>query len=146
MPNKKRNIKINLIREMEEKQLKKKYIDEKDYLILHYLNTISKYINTSIFHKTDCCIWNGYITNDGIEYVNFYHNGKKTNLHRLLYKNFIGNLYDNNYLKYNCCNAGKCININHIEIKYIKPIKSVTPKKSYNNKVNKPSTFIVDFL
>ena len=108
----KRNAKIEFVKEMKERQILTYGND--DFLILHYLKTISKYINNSIF-GSECCIWNGYITNNGVKYVNFYHNRKKTNLHRILYKNFIGELHDNNYLKYTCCNAGKCININHIE-------------------------------
>lgn len=136
----KRNAKIEFVKEMKERQILTYGND--DFLILHYLKTISKYINNSIF-GSECCIWNGYITNNGVKYVNFYHNRKKTNLHRILYKNFIGELHDNNYLKYTCCNAGKCININHIEIKYKQSIKS-TRIKGYNN--NNNQNFIIDFL
>ena len=40
-------------------------------------------------------------------------------LHRLLYANFVGNINDNEYLKFSCDNRGKCCNINHL-VKYIK--------------------------
>jgi hypothetical protein len=49
--------------------------------------------------------------------VNFYFNGKKCALHRLLYVNFRGKLNDNDYLYFNCNNKGKCCNINHFSKK-----------------------------
>jgi hypothetical protein len=64
--------------------------------------------------NNECIIWNGYITHNKIDYVNFYFNGKKCALHRLLYINFKGKLNDNDYLEYICENKGKCCNINHI--------------------------------
>jgi hypothetical protein len=76
-----------------------------------------------IFLKTggiigdDCIIWQGYITHNKIDYVNFYFNGKKCALHRLLYINFKGKLNDNDYLYFNCNNKGKCCNINHFSKK-----------------------------
>jgi len=36
-----------------------------------------------------------------------------------LYANFVGNINDNEYLKFSCDNRGKCCNINHL-VKYIK--------------------------
>jgi len=143
MGNKKRKINVKILEELKDKQLKT--VNEEDLITVHYLTTISKYIKTSIF-GFECALWTGYITNNGLNFVNFYYNNKKSNLHRLLYKNYIGELYDCNYLKYTCCNAGRCININHIEIKYKKPAKSVTRNKSYNKKVKKENIFTVEFL
>ena len=60
---------------------------------------IIKYTDKSIF-GSECSLWKGYITNNKSKYVNFYFNGSKTALHRLLYLNFIGNIYDNVYLSY----------------------------------------------
>ena len=82
------------------------------------IRRISKFLNSSIFDKKKCSIWNGYITNENNvikgTYINFYFNQKKIALHRLLYLNYVGNLSDNEYLKYNCENKGKCCNINHM--------------------------------
>ena len=80
------------------------------------LKRISKYLLESIF-SNNCSIWNGYITivknDDKNAYINFYYSGKKYALHRLLYINFIGDLGDNEYIKFKCNNKGKCCNINH---------------------------------
>jgi hypothetical protein len=71
-----------------------------------------------IYNETnECILWNGYITHNKIDYINFYFKGKKCALHRLLYINFKGKLNDNDYLEYICqnkYNRGKCCNINHI--------------------------------
>ena len=67
--------------------------------------------------NNDCILWDGYITFNKINYINFYFNGKKCALHRLLYINFKGKLNDNDYLEFICSeklNRGKCCNINHI--------------------------------
>ena len=78
---------------------------------------ISKYLNNSIFDNK-CAIWSGYVTSikndDKNVYINFYFNGKKYALHRLLYVNFVGELCDSEYIKFNCENKGRCCNINHI--------------------------------
>jgi hypothetical protein len=63
-------------------------------------------------------LWSGYITNDkninkGV-YINFYYNKKKIALHRLLYANYVGEISDKEYIKYNCINKGKCCNIHHM--------------------------------
>jgi hypothetical protein len=42
-------------------------------------------------------------------------NRKKKALHRLLYCNFIGDLYDSEYLKFTCDNKGKCCTLNHLK-------------------------------
>jgi hypothetical protein len=107
----------------------KKNISVKKKLLYNDLKRISKYINTSIFDDTvldgtdddtlkgNCSIWNGYITiiknEEKNSYINFYFNGKKYALHRLLYINYIGELSDSEYIKFKCINKGKCCNIHH---------------------------------
>ena len=101
--------------ELIQNQIKNMGNDKK--LLYNDLRRISKYLQTSIF-TNDCSIWTGYIThiknNDKNLYINFYFKGKKHALHRLLYLNFIGNLADSEYIKFNCINKGKCCNIKHI--------------------------------
>lgn len=93
---------------------KLKYID---------LKRIANKLNKSVFTE-ECSIWDGYISNlhnvkKGV-YINFYHNNKKTALHRLLYQNFIGSLLETEYVKYTCCNNGKCCSIKHmVKYKYV---------------------------
>jgi hypothetical protein len=88
-------------------------------LNINDMKRICKYIDTSIFDKKICCIWNGYITNMNNSnkgtYVNFYFRNKKVALHRLLYSNFVAPLDSSEYLKFNCDNKGICCNINHYE-------------------------------
>jgi hypothetical protein len=77
------------------------------------LKRISKYIYNSIFDD-ECCLWYGYITKTkNNSYINFYYNKKKYTLQRLLYINYIGDLSNSEYIKFKCCNKGKCCNINH---------------------------------
>ena len=81
------------------------------------LKRISKYLITSIFNNSECCIWNGYLStikNNKHNYINFFFNKKKYSLQRLLYINYIDDLNNNEYIKYNCDNKGSCCNINHI--------------------------------
>ena len=80
------------------------------------LKRVSKYLSNSIF--TDkCSIWDGYITTiknyEKSSYINFYFNRKKYALHRLLYQNYVGELQDSEYIKFNCPNKGKCCTIGH---------------------------------
>lgn len=88
-------------------------------LNINDMKRICKYINTSIFDETNCCIWNGYITNMNNSnkgtYVNFYFRNKKVALHRLLYSNFVAPLDSSEYLKFNCSSKGICCNVNHYE-------------------------------
>jgi len=83
--------------------------------------------------SNNCCIWNGYITNNNnnrAKYINFYFNKKKIALHRLLYINFKGELKKNEYIKYSCDNKGKCCNINHI-----KKVNNDKKNKKNNKKI-----------
>ena len=87
---------------------------------------ISSYLSASIF-ENKCAIWNGYITEikNDYYYINFYFNGKKQALHRLLYYNFIDDIENDEYLKYNCIDKGKCCCIFHFT--------KVNQVEKYNN-------------
>ena len=107
--------KNKLLTELCLKQRKK--ADKKYFLELNDLIRLLKNINSSIFHKTECILWKGYLTkcnNNKSCYVNFYLKKRKLALHRILYINFIGDLDVKHYLKFTCDNPGKCCNINHI--------------------------------
>jgi hypothetical protein len=91
-------------------------IDNNKKLDVKSLQRISRNVENSLF-SNECVFWQGYITyiqSTDVHYINFFFNGKKHALHRLLYLNFIGDLKKNEYLKYKCENKGKCCNINHI--------------------------------
>jgi hypothetical protein len=82
---------------------------------------------------------NGYITNNSSEskpsYINFYFRGKKIALHRLLYENYIGDINNNQYLKYTCCNKGICCNINHLILVNSKKICQKCNEVSIDTKI-----------
>jgi len=134
--------KNELLNELMSNQIKDIDVDKK----LKYtdMKRICKYISTSIFDKNMCCIWNGYVTNinninKGV-YINFYFGNKKIALHRLLYINFVEKLADDEYLKYNCDNKGKCCNINHLrKFRYINidTENTVTEPKNEPDKIKK---------
>ena len=67
---------------------------------------IIKHTNNSIF-TNECSLWDSDCTY-------FYFNKKKHSLQRLLYINFIDDLHDNEYIKFNCPNKNICCCINHI--------------------------------
>lgn len=128
-----------LFKEFMIKQLKTIPPDKK----LQYsdIKRICKYISSSIFDYSSCCLWNGYITNINNSnkgtYINFYFKKKKVALHRLLYSNFVGELTVNEYLKFNCENKGKCCNIHHLKkFKYQKKVKKQENKLNNNSKYN----------
>jgi hypothetical protein len=83
------------------------------------IKRISKFLTSSIFSENNCCIWNGYVTNEKNQskgtYINFYFNKKKIALHRLLYINYIGEISNKEYIRFVCDNKGKCCNINHMK-------------------------------
>ncbi len=93
-----------------------KNINNDKKLLYNDLKRISKYLNKSIFGN-ECSLWSGYVTiiknDEKNSYINFYFNGRKYALHRLLFSNYIGDLTDSEYLKFKCINKGKCCNINH---------------------------------
>jgi hypothetical protein len=107
------------------------------------IKRIARKINTSIFDENVCAIWNGYITNINNAskgtYVNFYFRKKKVALHRLLYSNFVGELNEDEYLKFNCENKGKCCNIHHMNKFKYNTIEAVDNDKNSQNQ-NKQNT------
>jgi hypothetical protein len=140
------NLSKKIISELNAKQIKNVPLDRK--LHLKDMIRISKYINSSIFDDNDCCIWQGYVTNETntkrSPYINFFYRNKKHALHRLLYENYVESLSDDHYLKFTCDeNDGKCCNINHmIKYKYNnlpKVIKeeNIKPVKQAKNKMKK---------
>lgn len=98
-------------------QYQKKGLPYKMRLDLEDIKRIVENINTSPFDENECCIWDGYITNNNekCKYINFYFKHRKIALHRLLYINYVCNLENKNYLKFTCQNKGTCCNIKHIE-------------------------------
>ncbi len=131
------NILIELI-----KNQKKTIVPDKK-LLYNDLKRISKYLNNSIF-TDECSLWTGYITiiknDDKNSYINFYYNGKKYALHRLLYNNFIGELSDSEYIKFKCPNKGKCCNISHFYKINKNEDENTDERKSFELPNNTPST------
>lgn len=114
--NKSKTSNDKILIELIQKQLKNIPADKK--LSYNDLKRISKYLSDTIFQdSSDCSLWNGYVTvlknDEKNSYINFYFNGKKHSLHRLLYINFIGELDDSEYIKFNCPNKGKCCKLAH---------------------------------
>ncbi|AYV84233.1 MAG: hypothetical protein Hyperionvirus20_11 [Hyperionvirus sp.] len=105
-----------IFRDLVSKQLRNIPTNKK--LQLSDIKRIARRINGSVSDPNKCAIWSGYITNINNAskgtYVNFYFRKKKVALHRLLYINFIGDLEDDEYLKFNCENKGKCCNVHHM--------------------------------
>jgi len=138
--------KNNILFEMLQRQLKNVNPDKK--LSYNDIVRILKYINSSIFCKDFCCIWSGLIeVNDdnNKSCINFYFKQNKTSLHKLLYNNFIGELQDNEYIKFNCRNKGKCCNINHF-IKINKEEKDKNKEKKINKeKEELKRSFTIEF-
>jgi hypothetical protein len=93
----------------------KKTSDSSKRFSLSDIKRVSTYLNKSIFTE-ECSLWTGYVTEfkNNSHYINFYFNGKKQVLHRLLYYNFIGEITDDEYLKYSCPNKGNCCTLSHI--------------------------------
>lgn len=111
-------------------------------LYLSDLKRIAKFIPNSIFLMNECSCWQGYITNFNKDnkgtYINFYFRHKKKALHRLLYINFIGDLNENEYVKFKCNNKGFCCALNcmyktQIKKKEIENKKSRTYSFDYTN-------------
>jgi len=123
--------KKNLMMELLDNQLKN--VNHLKKLSYNDIKRIIKNIDTTIF-SNKCCIWKGYVANvdtNKSAYINFYFREKKLALHRLLYSNYIGPINDNEYIKFNCKNKGKCCTINHL-IKYEKDIEEVVYDENNN--------------
>lgn len=108
---------------------------------------ITKNINVDIF-GSECCLWDGYVNNlynpKKGRYINFYFNKKKRPLHRLIYNNFVGELNKGEYVKYNCCNNGYCINIKHFS-KVFNNIPDKNIKNNYKNNYKNINNLNVKF-
>lgn len=147
-----------IFRELVDKQIKNIPTNKK--LQLRDIKRISQRLTSSIFDENKCTLWSGYITNTNNTskgmYVNFYFRKKKVALHRLLYSNFIGELHDDEYLKFNCENRGKCCNIHHMnKFKYtnndeenidqdIKEYNDVNIEENNNKQVKQKQTKHID--
>ncbi len=118
----------NKIRELLTRQLKNVCSTKK--LSYNDVKRISKFLSSSIFDKEKCSLWTGYVTNEKNQskgtYINFYFNKKKIALHRLLYLNYLGDISNDEYIKFSCENKGKCCNINHmVKYSYNKPVEYI---------------------
>lgn len=125
-----------IYQELIQKQRKNLVGDRK--LSLQDLNRIASYLPDSIF--TDkCSLWEGYVTEiNNNSFVNFFFNGKKQALHRILFYNFINDVNSNEYLKFTCENKGKCCCVNHISLSKTLEDKSVAvEEKKEISKVEK---------
>lgn len=106
--NNKNNILENLIKNQ------KKHVELKSKLLLSDLNRLTNNLSKDIFCD-ECSLWDGPILMaNNKKYISFFINKKKVSLNRILYKNYIGELYDNEYLKYLCINKGKCCTLKHL--------------------------------
>jgi hypothetical protein len=139
------------------KNQRKNIITDKK-LSLSDLKRLSLYLSNSIF-TNKCSLWEGYVTEikNTNAFVNFFFNGKKQALHRLLYNNFVDDVNENEYLRFNCENKGQCCSISHIcllkkkienvieddKLESIKPEDSLINEISETNKSKK--TIIIEF-
>lgn len=142
-----------IFQELIQNQRKNIISDKK--LSLSDLKRISLYLTNSIF-TNNCSLWDGYVTEikNNNAFVNFFFNGKKQALHRLLYNNFVNDINENEYLKFNCENKGKCCTISHIillkdkidtnlEIKL--EISNILPINNISDTEKNKKTIIVEF-
>ena len=130
--------KNKILVELVDKQLQD--VENEKKLDVKSLQRISRNVEGSLFGDK-CVIWQGYITyisSTDVHYINFFFNGKKHALHRLLYLNYMGDVKKNEYLKYTCPNKGKCCNINHIT--KINSKKTLDLDKTENEAIEKNDT------
>lgn len=103
------------------------------------MERIAGNLHTSVFNPSTCCLWCAYVSNlrrphKGVS-VQFFFNGKKQSLHRLLFINYVSSsLNHNSYLKRKCPNCS-CVNVNHYySVPYLKerkdPAKLGTEERS----------------
>lgn len=97
------------------------------------IRRLCKYISSPIINTDECVLWKGYITNHSSrgkgKYVNFYYNGKKVVLHRLLYENYVGDVESDESVRFTCQHKGRCCNVKHLEkVKCHKKPKSSTKR------------------
>merc|ERR1712166_1645454 len=136
----------NLFEELIKKQ--RKSCKENKKLTLQDIRRIAKNLKSSIFDSSCCSMWDGYITNKNkaskSSYINFYFRHRKVALHRLLYENYVSDIEESQYIKYNCSNKGICCNINHMYTivpeeskKKSKKASKVKTKKKETHKIKK---------
>ena len=90
------------------------HVELKSKLFLSDLKRLTNNLSKDIFCD-ECTLWEGpVLVANNKEYISFFINGKKISLNRILYKNYIGNLHDNEYLKYTCVNKGRCCSLKHL--------------------------------
>ncbi len=90
------------------------HVELKSKLFLPDLKRLTNNLSKDIFCD-DCTLWEGpVLVANNKEYISFFINGKKISLNRILYKNYIGDLHDNEYLKYTCINKGRCCSLKHL--------------------------------
>ena len=139
--------KSDLLQELLNKQLNN--VPSSKKLQFSDMKRICKYINSSIFDEDNCCIWGGYVTNINNRsketYINFFFSKKKVALHRLLYNNFIGELNDNEYLKFSCEHKGQCCNIFHLKKFKYQEKEEDEKKKKKKKKKEDPVSFFLEF-
>jgi len=138
--NYKNNILENLIKNQSE------YVELKSKLLLSDLKRLTNNLSKDIFCD-ECSLWKGPIlVANNKEYISFFINGKKVSLNRILYKNYIGDLNDKEYLKYSCSNKGRCCSLKHL-YKINKKIKenNLEEKKEEIIENKKKNSNIVSF-
>ena len=96
-------------------KMQRKNISHKRKLNYNDMYRISKFVNKSLFDDK-CCLWTGYVCSvnkNKIYYINFFFGGKKIQINRLLYENYIGDIKPTEIIKNICENGGKCCNVYH---------------------------------
>jgi hypothetical protein len=79
------------------------------------MSRIIKYVDKSLFDDV-CCLWKGYVccfNKNKNYYINFFFGGKKIQINRLLYENYIGDVEKDEIIKNICASGGKCCNVFH---------------------------------
>ncbi len=135
-----KSVNIPVFKELKKNQLLNVAEDKKfhDWDILR----LSKKLDNSIFTSTECVPWKGYVSKG--KYISFIFNDKKHALHRLLYLNYIGDIYEGEYIRYICDNRGVCCNLNHFE--KISDLDKETKKiLSEKQQKKEKKDFIVEF-
>jgi hypothetical protein len=137
--NNKNNILENLIKNQKE------HVELKSKLLFSDLKRLTNNLSKDIFCD-ECSLWDGPIlVANNKEYISFFINGKKISLNRILYKNYIDDLDNKEYLKYSCVNKGRCCSLKHL-YKVNKKIKYSDVEKKLEliieNKNNKKSNIV----
>jgi hypothetical protein len=84
------------------------------------MRRISSKLENSIFGE-HCSLWTGTkLKMANSVYISFQFNGKRTPLQRLLYRNFVEDISENEYLAYCKESGGECCTIKHFSKKNTK--------------------------